>query len=153
MSNVKTNRNKCVQWGITFPHSGNMSDSVFHEYFPPSVYSICVKEHHANGEPHLHMGLKLKKPISYSNFLKYITKKFPDDYKRIDVQQIKNWQDWDDYLNKEAVPFVRGERTKKKPLWRRLVNYSRNTLISGLRWIIFLQLRFLRRVSDFTESD
>jgi hypothetical protein len=92
------------------------------------------------------LGLKLKKPISKSNLLKYIQKKFPDDYKRIDVQQIKNWQDWDDYLNKEAVPFIRGERSKKKPLWRKCLSFLRNILSSGLLWITSQQLKFWSRV-------
>jgi len=116
MSNEKTkpNRNKCVQWEITFPHSGDICDSKFHEYFPPSVYSICAKEQHANEEPHLHLGLKLKKPISKTNLLNYIEKKFPEDFKRINISQIQNWQNWDDYCAKEVVPFIRGSRTKTK---------------------------------------
>lgn len=109
-----SNRNKCVQWEITFPHSGDICDSKFHEYFPPSVYSICAKEHHANGEPHLHLGLKLKKGISEKHIREYIIKKFPDDYKRINYSRIQNWSAWDDYCAKEVVPFIRGSRTKEK---------------------------------------
>ena len=109
-----SNRNKCVQWEITFPHSGDICDSKFHEYFPPSVYSICAKEHHANGEPHLHLGLKLKKGISEKHIREYIMKKFPDDYKRINYSRIQNWTAWDDYCAKEVVPFIRGSRTKTK---------------------------------------
>lgn len=110
----KPNRNGCVQWAITFPHSGDISDSKFHEYFPPSVYSICAKEQHVNGEPHLHLGLKLKKPISEANLRKYIIVKFPNDYKRIDYGRIQSADKWAEYLAKEVVPFERGSRTKQK---------------------------------------
>lgn len=110
----KPNRNGCVQWAITMPHSGDICDSKFHEYFPPSVYSICAKEQHVNGEPHLHLGLKLKKPITEANLRKYIIAKFPDDYKRIDYGRIQSAEKWADYLAKEVPPFERGSRTKQK---------------------------------------
>lgn len=96
------NRNPIKQWAITFSQVRDVTDKLkFAEEFPPAVYSICCEEEHADGGLHLHMGVKLKKGISKANLLKWIKARFPDDYKRIKIQVVRNWDDWMDYLKKE----------------------------------------------------
>lgn len=108
-----TNRNGCIQWEVTFPQCGDADKSTFHKSFPPAVYVICAKEEHVDGGFHLHMGLKLKKKISFKNMLKYIEEMFPNDYKRINVSAIQSWAKWNDYCAKENPPFIWGSLTRK----------------------------------------
>lgn len=97
------NRNKIKQWSITFPQSGVVSREDFAKSFPPMERCLCSQEEHEDGNPHLHLGLILKKPLSKSNLLKWISKKWPNDYKRIDVQGTRSIECWNDYISKEDV--------------------------------------------------
>ncbi|AXQ65563.1 MAG: replication-associated protein [Cressdnaviricota sp.] len=118
------NRNKVIQWEITFPQSGETPKDTFHSCFPPATYSICAKEAHADGNPHLHLGIKLKKGISKSNLLKFVEKRFPNDYKRIHVSPIKSWDQWIDYCHKEdADPVITGSLSQVISKVERLNRY------------------------------
>lgn len=109
-----TNRNKVIQWEITYPQSGETPKETFHSCFPPCSYSICAKEAHADGNPHLHLGIKLKKGISKANLLKFVEKNFPDSFKRIHISPIKSWEQWIDYCHKEDPdPAISGSLSQK----------------------------------------
>ena len=112
----KGTKNAVKQWEITFPKSGDIAvrDS-FHEFFPPSDYSICCQELHSDGTLHLHLGLILKKGITKSKLLEWIMEKFPNDYKRIHISGIRSMTHWQDYCRKEDPNvFERGSLEKKK---------------------------------------
>ncbi len=87
-------------WSITFPQT-DMDRDVFAESFPPWEEVICSREAHKDEGFHLHLGIKLMKGITKRNMLKWIEKKYPDDYKRIDVQCTRSIKDWSEYISKE----------------------------------------------------
>lgn len=107
-----SNRNPIKQWFITFPQCGDIKREQFADMFPPhEEVRVCMEEHD-DGNPHLHMFIKLIKGLTKSKLLKWIKEKFPNDFKRINIQPVKNVQQVNDYINKEdPVPFV---RTTKK---------------------------------------
>lgn len=109
------NRNPIKQWEVTFPQSGQMSKEEFILKFPPTDYLIICTEEHKDGGLHLHCGLKFKKPLTHSKLIKWISAKFPDDWKRIHISPIKNWEAWQDYCKKEDAEFIeRGTLAKSQ---------------------------------------
>lgn len=95
------NRHPVKKWSITFPQCGDLDRKEFAESFPPSEACACAREEHKEGGWHLHLGLELKKAISFANMLKWIKSKYPDDWKRIDLQATKSMISWEEYLSKE----------------------------------------------------
>lgn len=110
---MSRNRNPIKQWEVTFPKS-TLSKSDFVAQFPPSSYSICCQEEHNDGTPHLHMGIKLLKGLSHSKVINYLTAKFPNDWKRIHISPIQDWENFNNYCKKEdPYPIIIG--TLKAP--------------------------------------
>lgn len=108
------NRHPIKQWEITFPQCGVIERETFVNSFPPTEYAICAQEEHADGGLHLHLGIKLLKPLTHSKLIKYLKEKFPDDWKRIHVSAIKNWDNWNDYCKKEDPNvFISGSLVKR----------------------------------------
>jgi len=112
------NRNPIQKWAITFPQSGEMEKKKFIESFPENEAYVCGKEKHEDGGNHLHLGIKLKKGISFANMLKWIQKVFPNDWKRMDLKAVISWQNWSDYCKKDG-DFIEFAEKKKKvfPKW------------------------------------
>ena len=97
-----THRHKVEQWGITFPKSQGIADkATFASTFPPRKYSVVCEEVHEDGSPHLHAALKLRQGITHSTMINWVKKRFPNDWKRIKCEGIKNWDQWHDYCHKE----------------------------------------------------
>ncbi len=94
------NRNKVLNWSITFPQT-EVTRKDFLESLPPLKKAICCRETHEDGGFHLHAGITLKKGLTKVQLLYYIKKKYPNDYKRIDVQGTRNNGNWEEYLLKE----------------------------------------------------
>ncbi len=109
-----TNRNKIYNFAITFPQSGEVTRQRFLESFPPSVAWICAMELHEDGNPHLHLGIVLKNKINKLAMLKWIKVKWPNDYKRIDVQATRSIWNWGDYLRKEDAECLVKEKEVNK---------------------------------------
>lgn len=107
-------RNPLKAFFITFPQWCDDIDTVkeFPSTLPVDVeYLMIAREHHADGNPHFHMALKLSAGLSKARLLKYLICCYPDDYKRIDVQPLKSWKDTFIYLTKEdEAPYEYGER-------------------------------------------
>lgn len=103
------NRNPVKNWSITFPQSGEVEREEFVDTFPPCTKAICSMERHEDGNPHLHLGIALKKPLTKAKLLKWIQAKYPDDYKRIDVQATRSIECWSDYISKEDPDAYRVE--------------------------------------------
>lgn len=95
-------RHKVENWGVTFPKSqGITTKETFAGQFPPSKYSLVCEELHEDGTPHLHAALRLTKGLTHSGLIKWLQAKFPNDWKRIKIEGIKNWDKWHDYCQKE----------------------------------------------------
>lgn len=104
---MSDNRNKCKQYFITFPQSGKVTKKEFVDSLPPVEAGFAVTEEHEDGGMHIHALVKLRNGITKANLLKYIIKKWPDDYKRIDIQITKNLNKAQVYLQKEDPdPYV-----------------------------------------------
>lgn len=107
------NRNPIKQWEITFSQT-DLERQALIDALPPSSYSICAMEEHANGGFHLHCGVKLKHGISFKKLREYIIAKFPDDYHRIHMSAIRDWNDFIDYCKKEDPnPVINGTLAKR----------------------------------------
>lgn len=95
------NRHAIKTWSITFPRSGDVGREEFAGMFPPADEVICSREEHKDGGYHLHLAIRLKKGITKVKLLRWISVKFPEDYKRIDVQATRSMRCWEDYITKE----------------------------------------------------
>lgn len=93
-------RMKVENWGVTFPKH-NTNKETFADQFPPSKYSLVCEELHEDGTPHLHAALRLTKGLTHAGLIKWLKAKFPDDWKRIKIEGIKNWEHWHNYCQKE----------------------------------------------------
>lgn len=112
------NRNPISQWFITFPQWENYSDiRTFKKFIPESSWGLVVKESHKEGGIHYHLVCRLEKAISKSNLLKWFEKKFPNDYKRIDVQATKSLSGAIEYLNKEQLDVFEWGKRIQLPAW------------------------------------
>lgn len=90
---MSSNRNPIKQWFITFPQSDkNTKINFLYSLFDKDNIEngIAVEEKHADGNPHLHLAIKLKKGISKSKLLEIITREYPNDFKRIKIEAIRN---------------------------------------------------------------
>lgn len=110
--NGTKNRNPVKQFFITFPKSGLVDKVIFRDSllrFDPEYYKVS-QETHADGTPHLHAVLKCKNKYSKSFVLKYFKEKYPDDYKRIDVEPVRSIKNAIQYISKEdSEPLESGE--------------------------------------------
>ncbi len=155
------NRNPIKQWELTFPQIGSITTKQqFHEELPPSEYSICALEQHSDGGEHLHLGIKLKKGISHSKLIKYLTSKYPEDWKRIHISPIKNWDNWNDYCKKEDPEVVVTGTLEKK---KKISEFERDILAGDLkreeekrmsdeRYILACEQRFERRIERYKKE-
>jgi len=109
-----TNRNSIVQWFITFPQTACAKQD-FLDTFPPHTMAVVAQETHVDGGLHLHLLIVLKKGLTKSKLLHLISSNWPNDYKRIDVQVVKNKSDVIDYLYKEdPTPLYVDNKERKK---------------------------------------
>lgn len=98
------NRNPVSSFFITFPQWTLHSKSeLFQEItnLYDSVYACICQETHEDGQPHFHVCMKVKTPATYTSLIKRFKSLYPEDYKRIDVQPLKNWKSSLDYVQKE----------------------------------------------------
>ena len=118
---MTTNRNRIKRWFITYPKCGQTTKTSFartilRQY--KCAYLKAVQETHQDGTPHLHVYLVLQNANTHAQFLKFITKSYPDNWKRIHLQSVRNPKATLQYLEKEdSEPFVVG--TLPKPRKRR----------------------------------
>lgn len=98
----KRNGNEIKQWFITFPQSNDVSKETFIKSLPPlSAYRIS-REDHEDGGFHLHASIKLKsKGLTKPKLLRWIERKWPNDYLRIHVKPTRSWKNAEDYSYKE----------------------------------------------------
>lgn len=114
-----TNRNPVKQWFITFPQ-WNKYDNIneFEKISPKSKWGYVVMESHENGGVHYHLMLNLiGTGMTKSKMLAYWTKMFPNDYKRIDIEPTKSFNDAHNYLQKEKLEVHEWGQGKKLPSW------------------------------------
>lgn len=119
-----TNRNAIKQWSITFPQCADMERKAFADMFPPHESVIVSREEHADGGYHLHMGIKLKKGLKKKTLLTWIEKKFPNDFKRIDIQPTRSIHCWSEYIGKEDPEmYVEEEKSNKAEKLMKIRNW------------------------------
>lgn len=115
---MSSNRHPIKQWFITFPQvRGVCNKADFVSMFPPNDYYCLAQEDHQDGGYHFHLAVRFLKGITHSKLIKWIEKKFPDDWKRIHLQPIRNLEDSVNYCKKEDAEFVEcgvARKSKKK---------------------------------------
>lgn len=115
------NRNPISQWFSTFPQSGTVSKEVYLGSWPPHTYAVIGTESHSDGNAHLHLLIKLKKPLSRAKLVAWLTAKYPEDWKRIcadkALQTAKDMADVRDYILKEDPHALIVGRVEKRDKW------------------------------------
>jgi len=132
INKMTSNRNKIKQYFVTFPQSGLYTKTGFLDSLPPVEYAIIAQEEHENGGYHLHASIKLLKPISKSCFLKWFEKKYPMDYKRIDVQPTRVLKSAEDYIKKEDPEPLIVDNSSKVKKWTKDEIYTLKQMIEIL---------------------
>lgn len=108
------NRHKIQQWCMTFPQCGDVTKQVFADSLPPIKVGYFATEEHEDGGLHIHTSFKLKNAIYKKAMLKWLTVKWPNDWKRIQFEATKYLGAWEDYVGKEdPSPLVIGTKEKK----------------------------------------
>lgn len=109
---MTSNRNPVKQFFITYPQSGTVTKYEFRDAllrFEPDYYTIS-EERHKDGNPHLHAVIRTKNKFSKAFIIKYLKEKYPDSYKRIDIQPVRSIKHSLQYLSKEdKSPLTSGE--------------------------------------------
>lgn len=111
------NRNPCLSFFTTFPQWKVCEKQDLFDILEQAIdteYLMLAEETHEDGNPHFHSIFKLKAKQTYKHIIDLLKNEFPDDYKRIDVQPLKNWNQSIDYLCKEdANPLETGDKPVK----------------------------------------
>lgn len=97
------NRNPVRSFFITFPQWEEDKQGI-HDLVSGSFkcsYICTCQEAHADGGIHYHILVKLEEAQTKASLLKRLKELFPNDYKRIDVQPLKNWKQSLSYVSKE----------------------------------------------------
>lgn len=132
----RRNGNGCVQWFLTYPHSG--------EYTPKSFFLTlftlgCItgvagcRETHSDGiTPHLHLNFKLKYKLTKVQILNKFKRIHPNDYMRINIQTTRQTPDQarEGYLAKENKVediwfWTDDELEEEKKMKKKLEDYNR----------------------------
>lgn len=103
---MTTNRNPLHRYFITYPQICGPPDAAKRNFSTNLLelnlkYYIICQETHLDGNPHFHAVIWLQKPISKSRLLKFFKEKYPSNYKRIDVQSVRNLKASIEYCRKE----------------------------------------------------
>ncbi len=102
-----SNRHPVQKYFITFPKS-TVSKLAFLNILKElhlDYYIIC-EEKHQDGTPHLHVLTWFHTKKTKATLLKYLRRKFPDDYKRIHLSSIRNLPAAIDYCKKEDEDYL-----------------------------------------------
>lgn len=94
-------RNSVKKFFITFPQSLDLTKEDFYNSLVSKYKAdkaICVQEQHADGSPHLHLGIEFSNSYTKRVLLLYFQDQYPEDYRRIDVQAMKSLQHTITYL-------------------------------------------------------
>ncbi len=118
-----SNRHPVQKYFITYPKS-TVSKLAFLNVFKElhlDYYIICEEEHQ-DGTPHLHVLVWFHTKKTKATLLKYLRRKFPDDYKRIHLSSIRNLNAAIDYCKKEDEDYLEDpkglpKRPYKYPVW------------------------------------
>lgn len=97
----KTNRNAVKKFFITFSQSGAVTrDDLFTNINKTYIIkqAIIAQEPHKDGKPHLHAAIEFEQPLKKTQLLTFFITKYPDDFKRIDVQTMRSFKESFNYL-------------------------------------------------------
>ena len=149
------NRNPVCQWFITFPRWNEYEDiKQFELIAPKSKWGYVVKESHEDGGIHYHLMLKLVKGITKSKMLSYWREKFPQDYKRIDVQPTKDFRAAHTYLQKDQLDVYEWGKGMDLPCWMIPIKmeWDRNIAESKLKFE-HIEIRERIRLKEIWKSE
>jgi len=117
MSQPKRNGHGVVQYFLTFPQSGSVTKQQFAEAMPPNEYVLVHEERHEDGNPHLHMSIKLCHKKTKPKFIDWLTRVFPMDFHRIKVEPTRSVERVENYNGKEdPFPYKKGEIKRHKKI-------------------------------------
>lgn len=97
----KRNGNKVKQWFITFPRWEDVPN--WESILPSSKYGLATQEHHEDGGLHWHIIIQLKVGLTKPSLLAFFTKTYPNDWKRIHFEPIRDIGHARNYVKKDIV--------------------------------------------------
>lgn len=115
------NRNPVKKWFITFSRWTYLEDiKSWEKILPPSVRGKIVMELHKelddnknrNSIIHYHVAVEFVKGWTTSKLVKYFEKKYPNDYKRVDIEIMGSWDGSTEYFKKEPIEIHNWNRVK-----------------------------------------
>lgn len=145
---MTTNRNPIYRYFITYPQICGPPDAAKLNFSTNLLelnlkYYIICQETHLDGNPHFHALIWLQTPLSKSRLLKFFKEKYPSNYKRIDVQSVRNLKAAIEYCRKEDPNPI--EHPDGPPLHHKKFKYP--------RWMVTeCQLTFGCHPSDMAQE-
>ena len=115
---------KITQVLLTFPRWNLTELKTLSSLIPSYTYcKICEEEHdeplEGKSNIHYHVLYRPSHPITKKKIIAYFAKRFPDDWKRIDIQGVKSWKQAQTYLSKESLKILEDgtdETVKRTPM-------------------------------------
>lgn len=102
----KTNRHPKKQWFLTYPQWPNSSrEQIISDYDQYDYYIVC-QEKHKDGNPHYHMIIKFVTPTTKSQILQIVQGKYPQDWKRVHIDPVRNIKAAIQYCHKEDTSAI-----------------------------------------------
>jgi len=148
------NRNPGVQWFITFPQWVHTDIKAWKGLCPKTIWGFVAEESHENGGVHYHLGFKCAKKTTFVEMLKHWTLKFPQDYKRIKIERMKNITNAWTYCQKEKLAYNEWGIIFKIPKWiQQLKDEWAENADAVERSEARLKANHLRRIREIHESE
>lgn len=101
----RTNRHPKKQWFVTYPKWDATRESIIEAYTDYDYYIVC-KETHQDGTPHYHICIKFIKPVKKQHILDMVKRTYPNDWKRVHIQPVRNIKACIEYCQKEDNEYI-----------------------------------------------
>lgn len=101
----KTNRHPKKQWFVTYPKWDSTRQAIIADYSNYDYYIVC-QEKHQDGTPHYHICIKFIKPVKKQHIIDMVKRSYPNDWKRVHIQPVRNIKACIEYCQKEDNEYI-----------------------------------------------
>jgi len=101
----KTNRHPKKQWFVTYPKWDSTRQAIIADYSNYDYYIVC-QEQHKDGTLHYHICIKFVKPTKKQHILDMVKRTYPNDWKRVHIQPVRNIKATIEYCQKEDNEYI-----------------------------------------------
>lgn len=100
-----SNRNPKKQWFITYPKWNSTHSNIIAAFSNYDYYIVC-KEKHKDGTTHFHLLIKFTLVVRKAELIEMVRTKYPNDWKRVHIQPVRNLKAAIEYCKKEDPDYV-----------------------------------------------